>query len=115
MEGMKKLICLLSITFLFGGCGFFAPLFLRRNWGPKIENWRVTTALPEASNDFGCFESGGRLYIINSCDSDYYAAINTDGTLGDWVETGASVSPDLRTSSTSYNGFVYSLAGTTVS
>lgn len=111
---MKKLILILFVATFLVGCSLFSPVFLGRKWEPKIENWRATTQMPVAGNDFGCFIDNDKIYIINMSSGDYFSTINSDGTLGEWQYIGASLDAEMENSAVSYNGYVYVLIRTTV-
>lgn len=59
----------------------------------SIGSWTATTSLPRDLFSFSGFVFNGYIYIIggndgtNRRDEVYYAKINSDGTLGAWIET----------------------------
>lgn len=73
-------------------------------------SWQTTSSLPKGIKDAACVVGGDYVYMLGGRTTDapyaashcYYAAINTDGTLGTWTAT-----TDLPGERASMNAYVY--------
>ena len=103
---------------------YYAPI----NSDGSLGSWVNDTAspLPRAVNSATSVVYNGYVYVLGGNSSGgpgttlstvYYAPINSDGSLGSWVNDTASPLPQTLASATSvvYNGYIYELGGNTSS
>ena len=91
--------------------------------GPCGSVWCGTTSLPNANTQYATsIATNGYVYEFGGCDSSgcalsnvYYAAINSNGTLGSWSSNTNLPTPLDRATGVYYDGYVYEIGGNTSS
>jgi Tfp pilus assembly protein PilV len=94
----------------------YAPI----NSTGSIGTWSNTTALPVATQDHASVAYNGYLYRIAGCGANdcidtstvQYAPFNSTGSIGSWTNTTALPSIMAREGAVAYNGYMYSIGGT---
>ncbi len=88
--------------------------------GGSIGNWSATTSLPTGTREGATVAYNNYIYIVGGKDASgssssanrvYYAAINTDGTVGAWSPTSSIPNYPYEHSLVAYNGYLYSYGG----
>jgi len=109
-------------VYLFGGIDngspaatvYYAPI----NANGTIGTWATTTALPAAIYNTSACVYNGFIYIIGgytgtvSVSTVYYAAVNSNGTIGAWNTTTAMPAVLNAVMSICQDGYIYMLGGT---
>ena len=92
----------------------YAPL----NSDGTVGTWQTTTSFATARADHATAIWNGYIYVLGGCSgtpaitSNQYAAINTDGTLGNWSSTTALPQATCEHAAAAYNGYMYVMGGT---
>jgi len=85
----------------------------------ELQQWQTTTALPNPRWFSTSAVANGYVYVIGGAqasgdprDTVYYAKINSDGTVGSWVESTNDLPTNLQAHSTvATNGYIYVIGG----
>lgn len=89
------------------------------NGNGTLGSWSATTSFHIARSDFTVGVSNGFMYIVGGTDINQtlsyrdveFAAINSNGTLGNWQGSNVVAAAFVGTYGTIYNGFVYLTGG----
>ena len=82
-----------------------------------LGTWQTANALPIALSGATAVSYNGNLYIIGGYVSGapvntvYYAAINSNGSLGTWSTTTSITTATYQATSVAYNGYMYEIGG----
>ncbi len=98
---------------------YYAPINSNGSLGAWVND--TTNPLPQATKSATSVEYNGYVYILGGSSGSanystvYYAPINSDGSLGAWVNDTASPLPQTIENATSvvYNGYIYEIGGYT--
>ncbi len=93
------------------------------NSNGTIGTWTATSSLISARFAHTSIVYNGFVYVMGGCDNNcgthdngvQYAQINSNGTIGDWMTTTSFTTGRYKHSSVVYNGYVYIIAGCSVS
>ena len=93
------------------------------NANGTIGTWTATSSLVSARFAHTSVVYNGFVYVMGGCDNNcvthdngvQYAQINSNGTIGDWMTTTSFTTGRYKHSSVVYNGYVYIIAGCSVS
>ncbi len=104
--------------YVLGGSVTSTVIYAPINSNGSVGTWSYTTAMPAFRYDFSAVAYNGYLYAIagqttgnTATSSVIYAPMNSNGTIGSWLEAGAMPYSIYQHRSVIVNGYIYSAGG----